>query len=170
MFEYIANCTTSDEAISKLNELYIHPSNEIFARRKLTTRNQNPGESIDGLLQRLRNFALVLAQNNSEEYVKNVPPVYSAATGGIEDKKDLLLQLLLVEIFIFVKIIGILETTVHLVKPIVTNVKRKIILQKFFSQKGVQSHLLCIKQTIMLFNDHFFLVLQLEYLVVYKTL
>ena len=31
---------------------------------------------------------LDLAQKNSEEYVRNVTPVYSAATGGTEDEKD----------------------------------------------------------------------------------
>ena len=38
VYEYIAACTTYDEAISKLNELYIKPYNEIFARHKLATR------------------------------------------------------------------------------------------------------------------------------------
>ena len=38
VYEYIADFTTYDEAISKLNELYIKPSNEIFTRHKLATR------------------------------------------------------------------------------------------------------------------------------------
>ena len=50
MYEYIADCTTYDEAISKLNELCIKPSNEIFACHKLGTRKQNHGEFIDEFL------------------------------------------------------------------------------------------------------------------------
>ena len=89
---------------------------------------------------------------------------------ALKTRKILLLQLILVEILvIFVEIIGTLEKTVQLAKAFVTNVKRKVILQKFVSQKGVQSQLLCIKQTIMLVNHHFLLLLQLEYLVVYHT-
>ena len=38
VYEYIADFTTYDEAISKLNELYIKPSNGIFTRHKLATR------------------------------------------------------------------------------------------------------------------------------------
>ena len=47
LHEHIADFTTYDEAISKLNEVYIHSGNEIFARHKLATRRQNPGVSID---------------------------------------------------------------------------------------------------------------------------
>ena len=57
VYEYIADCTTYDGDISKLNELSIRPSNEIFARHKLVTRKQNPGEPIDELLQSFRNLA-----------------------------------------------------------------------------------------------------------------
>ena len=35
-----------------------------------------------------RERTLDLAQKNSEEYVRNVPPVYSAVTGGANDEKD----------------------------------------------------------------------------------
>ena len=38
VYECIADFTIYDEAISKLNELYVKPSNGIFTRRKLATR------------------------------------------------------------------------------------------------------------------------------------
>ena len=50
LYEYIADLTSYDEAISKLNELYIKLT-------KLTTRKQNPRESVDEFLQSLRNLA-----------------------------------------------------------------------------------------------------------------
>ena len=95
---------------------------------------------------------LDLAQKNSEEYVRNVTPVYSAATGGAEDEEDS---------------IGAANSdrntcyfcgnnrhprkTAQLTKPFVTIVKRKVI-------------------SIMLVYHHLLLLLQLEYLLVYHTL
>ena len=76
VYKYIADCKTYDEAISKLNELYINPSNEIFACHKLATRKQNPGESIDEFLQSLCNlakdcnFKAVKAESYCEESIR----------------------------------------------------------------------------------------------------
>ena len=95
---------------------------------------------------------LDLAQKNSEEYVRNVTPVYSATTGGAEDERDS---------------VGAANPgrntcyfcgnnkyprkTAQLTKPFVTIVKRKVI-------------------SIMLVYHHLLLLLQLEYLLVYHTL
>ena len=57
MYEYIAGCVIYDEAISKLNELYINRSDEIFALHKLTIKKQTSGKSFDEFLQSLRNLA-----------------------------------------------------------------------------------------------------------------
>lgn len=90
---------------------------------------------------------------------------------ALKTRKIILLQVFLTRIIvIFVDKIGTLEKIVQLAKPFVTNVKRKVILQKFVSQKRVQTQLLCIRQTIILVNHHFLLLLQLEYLLVYHTL
>ena len=77
MYEYIADCTTYDEAISKLNELYIKPRNEIFTCHTLATRKKNPGESIDEFLQSLHNlakdcnFKAVNAETYCEESIRD---------------------------------------------------------------------------------------------------
>ena len=57
MYEYIAGCVIYDEAISELNELYINPSDEIFALHKLIIKKQTSGEPFDEFLQSLRNLA-----------------------------------------------------------------------------------------------------------------
>ena len=62
---------------------------------------------------------------------------------ALKTRKIILLQLFLARIIvIFVGKIGTLKKTIQLTKPFVTNVKRKVILQKFVSEKRVQTQLL----------------------------
>ena len=53
VYEYIAECTVYDAAISLLENLYVKPKNVIFARHLLATRKQDDGESLDHFLQSL---------------------------------------------------------------------------------------------------------------------
>ncbi|KAK4322446.1 hypothetical protein Pmani_006786 [Petrolisthes manimaculis] len=50
----ILDCTTYDEAIKTLQTVFVKPVNEIFARHQLSTRKQQPGESVDQFLQFLK--------------------------------------------------------------------------------------------------------------------
>lgn len=56
-YEYIEHCGTYAEAIATLKDLYIKPTNEIFARHLLATRRQRSGESMDEFLQALKTLA-----------------------------------------------------------------------------------------------------------------
>ena len=47
VYGYISSMTTYEAAIKELEDLYIKPKNEIFARHCLLTRQQQEGESID---------------------------------------------------------------------------------------------------------------------------
>ena len=77
VFELIAGCTTYDDAINNLKSVYIKRKNEIYARHKLASRKQQPGESIDSFVQTLRllsqdcNFAAVSAEDNRSEYIRD---------------------------------------------------------------------------------------------------
>ena len=77
IFEYIAECTTYDEAKGILESLYVKPKNEIFARHVLATRTQQPGESLDQFLQALKllakdcNFKAVTAVQACDDYVRD---------------------------------------------------------------------------------------------------
>jgi len=54
VYEAIADCTSYEAAIKILKDLYVKPSNEIFARYWLATRRQKAGESLEEFLQALR--------------------------------------------------------------------------------------------------------------------
>ena len=54
VYEYIAECTTYDSAITTLESLYIRPKNEVFARHMLATRKQEAGETLDQYLLNLQ--------------------------------------------------------------------------------------------------------------------
>ena len=47
---YINECMAYGKAIGVLKELYVKPSNEVFARYTLATLNQQKGESLDEYL------------------------------------------------------------------------------------------------------------------------
>ncbi|KRX34532.1 hypothetical protein T05_1347 [Trichinella murrelli] len=50
-FEYVQDCKNYDEAIAKLNEVYVKPKNVIFARYEFSSRKQRDGESLEEFLQ-----------------------------------------------------------------------------------------------------------------------
>jgi hypothetical protein len=56
VYDYITN-VDYEEAIHKLEELYIQPKNEIYARHMLSSREQKPDETIDKYIQVLRTMA-----------------------------------------------------------------------------------------------------------------
>ena len=57
VFEIIAECEDYDTAIKTLKETYEKPVNEIFARHLLATYRQEPGQSLDDFLQKLKSLA-----------------------------------------------------------------------------------------------------------------
>ncbi len=76
MYDYIEDCNTYEEAIQTLNNIYVKPTNEIFARH-LSNRRQKPSESIDQFLQALRelskdcNYKPVTAEVYKEEAIRD---------------------------------------------------------------------------------------------------
>ena len=54
VYQLFYETTTYDEGINLLKSLYVKTPNEIFARHKLATRKQQPGESLDEYLQELK--------------------------------------------------------------------------------------------------------------------
>ena len=74
VYQLFYEATTHDEAINLLKSLYVKKPNEIFARHKLATRNQQPG---DEYLQELKilskdcNFSDVTAYQYRDEAVRD---------------------------------------------------------------------------------------------------
>jgi hypothetical protein len=54
VYELFCETATYVEAINLLKSLYVKTPNEIFARHKLATQKQQPGESLDEYLQELK--------------------------------------------------------------------------------------------------------------------
>lgn len=57
VYEYIANCTTYEDAITLLKDLYIKPTNAVFSRHLLATRKQESSESLDQYLNVLKQLS-----------------------------------------------------------------------------------------------------------------
>ncbi|XP_066945262.1 uncharacterized protein [Macrobrachium rosenbergii] len=57
-FELISDCSTYDDAITKLNKVFIQPANEIVSRHRLATRRQMSGETIDEYLRALHKLSV----------------------------------------------------------------------------------------------------------------
>ncbi|XP_046855944.1 uncharacterized protein LOC124449046 [Xenia sp. Carnegie-2017] len=74
---YIEDCQDFDSSTEALNNLYIKPPNEIFARHLLATRRQKPGESRTEFLQELKklskdcNVRSLTAEQYREELVRD---------------------------------------------------------------------------------------------------
>jgi len=68
IYVHISECLTFDDAIRNLHNLYCKPINEVFARHKLFTCQQQSGETIDKYLEALKilskdcNFKAVSAE------------------------------------------------------------------------------------------------------------
>lgn len=77
VYEYVADCVDYDSAITTLEKMYVKPKNEVFARHLLSTRKQQPSESLDEFLQALKqlsgdcNFKAVTAEKYKEEAVRD---------------------------------------------------------------------------------------------------
>ena len=77
VYDYIEDCNTYEEAIQTLNNIYVKPTNEIFARHLLSSRRQKPSESINQFLQALRelfkdyNYKPVTAEVYKEEAIRD---------------------------------------------------------------------------------------------------
>ena len=77
VFEFIEECTTYEAALEALDNIYVKPTNEIYARHVLATRRQQTGESLDEYLQALKvlskecNFQCVTAAKYCEEYIRD---------------------------------------------------------------------------------------------------
>ena len=86
VYEYIADCTTFDQAIETLTGIYIKPINEIYARYKLASRKQADSETLDTYIQELHrlskdcNFKEVSAEQHRQGHVRD------AFVSGIRSK------------------------------------------------------------------------------------
>ena len=57
IFEYTSDCTSYDSAIETIKNVYIKPTNTIFARHLLATRRQQHCETFDEYMQALKILA-----------------------------------------------------------------------------------------------------------------
>ena len=77
IYESISECATYDDALSVLKNLFVKPANEVFARHRLATRRQEPGETIDEYFCALKilskdcNFKAVTAKEHCEEFIRD---------------------------------------------------------------------------------------------------
>ena len=77
VFEIFSECASYDIAVTTLTSAYIKVPNIIYARHRLATRQQQPGESMDTYLQALRilandcNFKTVSAKVYQEEAIRD---------------------------------------------------------------------------------------------------
>ena len=54
LYSYVSECDAYDEAVARLENAYVLPVNEIFAQHRLNTCEQNPDESLEDFLGRLK--------------------------------------------------------------------------------------------------------------------
>ena len=77
IYELIADCDDYDSAIQILESTFDKPANEIFLRHQLSTCRQEPGQTLDQYLQKLRtlakncNFTQVSAEQHKEEAIRD---------------------------------------------------------------------------------------------------
>ena len=57
VYAYVEDCADYEAVVQTLQNLYIKRPNEVLARHLLTTRRQQPNESIDGFLLQLRRLS-----------------------------------------------------------------------------------------------------------------
>ena len=84
VYEYIEDCRTYDEVVTKLKSVYIKTPNTIFARYKLATRKQQPGEVLEEFFQSLHLLSkdCQLRDVTAEEYRNEL--VRDAFINGIQ--------------------------------------------------------------------------------------
>ncbi len=77
IYQYIEDCADYDSAMGTLQELYVKPTNEVYARHLLATRRQQVGETLDEYLQALKtlskdcNYKNVSGEQYREESVRD---------------------------------------------------------------------------------------------------
>ena len=77
VFEFISDSTSYTDALKVLDNLYIKPTNEVYARHQLATRKQEVGETIDQYMRNLKkmskncNFKPVTADEYRNEYTRD---------------------------------------------------------------------------------------------------
>ena len=77
VFDYITDCSTYDDAIETLTNIYVKPINEIYARYRLATRKQAESENLDAYIQDLHRlskdciFKSVTAEEHRQGYVRD---------------------------------------------------------------------------------------------------
>ena len=86
-YELISEVDTYDEAVRTLRNIFVRPTNEIFARYQLSTCKQQSNQSIDEYLQNLKrlskegNYAAVTADEHRQQAIRDafVAGIYSAS-------------------------------------------------------------------------------------------
>ena len=74
-YAHISECKTYDEAVTALKGLFVKKKNKVFARYKLNTRKQQPGESLDEFVQQLKllakscSFKATTVEQNTSNYL-----------------------------------------------------------------------------------------------------
>ncbi|GAA56025.1 hypothetical protein CLF_109668 [Clonorchis sinensis] len=57
VYDFIAECSDYDSAITLLEKLYIRPKNIVYARHLLATYKQEPSQDVDQFFQKLKSLA-----------------------------------------------------------------------------------------------------------------
>ena len=57
VYSYVSECDAYDDAVARLENAYVKPVNEIFARHRLNTCKQNPDESLEDFLERSKSLS-----------------------------------------------------------------------------------------------------------------
>ena len=84
VFDYINDKTTYDDAVKALKDIYVKPSNEVFARHLLKTRKQQNGESIDDFLQELRTLSKDCSFKDVDKILYASESIRDAFIAGIQ--------------------------------------------------------------------------------------
>ena len=77
VYDFIADCTDYDAAITILKNLYVKPANEIFTRHLLSPTKQEAGEPVEKFLQKHKtlskdcNFTAVTTDQNLDAAVRD---------------------------------------------------------------------------------------------------
>ena len=58
VYSYISENANFNDAIARLEGLYVKPVNEVYARHRLNTCKQNPGDSLEDFLERLKALSI----------------------------------------------------------------------------------------------------------------
>ena len=77
IYKHIAECSSYEDAMCILEGLFIQPKNIVFARHILSITKQEPGQSLDVFLQKLKylaidcDFQAVSAETHREEFIRD---------------------------------------------------------------------------------------------------